>query len=192
MLAPGASAQLEDFVELKPDVPKLDKLPERAPLKGGIEHNTKNQVEKKKKKKLQANLNQGMLGGQQNGSLDNRRLNSSLDNTMLESQAERSFGVIGVRFVAMTGYPPVINTVFPNTPAAVVGIVPNDVILAVDGVPTSGLTRDECYDLIIGTPNTPVTLSLRRGNNFFSRTMNRIDVNELGDPRVKRAYMYHL
>lgn len=178
---------------LKPDVPQLDKpaQTERAPLKGGVQHNAK-QTSEKKKKKLKAAVKQESFGRLQAGSLDNNRFNSSLDQTRLQSQAESSFGIIGVRFMASPGYPPVVNTVFAGTPAAEVGIVPNDIILAVDGVPTAGLTRDECYDLIVGTPNTPVTLSLKRGNSFFVRTMTRMDLNELSDPRIKRAYMFHL
>ncbi len=180
---------------LKPDVAKLDVLPKKEPLKGGVEHNFKGGDEKaKKKKKLKASA--GAAGYQPKSrlgaSLDNNRFNSQIDESRLEAQAERSIGIIGVRFVSTNGYPPVINTVFPGTPAATAGVVPNDLIVAVDGVPTSGLTRDECYDLIIGTPNTPVTLSLRRGHNFFVRTMNRMDLNEMTDPRVRNAYMYHL
>jgi C-terminal processing protease CtpA/Prc len=180
---------------LKPDVAKMDVVPKKEPLKGGVEHNYKGSDDRaKKKKKLKASAGntsfqpKSRLGA----SLDNNRFNSQIDESRLEAQAERSIGVIGVRFVSTNGYPPVINTVFPGTPAATAGVVPNDLIVAVDGVPTSGLTRDECYDLIIGTPNTPVTLSLRRGHNFFVRTMNRMDLNDMTDPRVRHAYMYHL
>ncbi len=192
--APEAEAQEE---LLKPDVPQLDqhkpKPTEKAPLKGGIQHTAKIAPEKKPKKKFKASANMmPFFGRSQVGSLDNNRLNSSLDQTQLQSKAESSFGIIGVRFVSSPGFPPVVNTVFQGTPAAEVGIIPNDIILAIDGVPTTGLTRDECYDLIVGTPNTPVTLSLRRGSTFFARTMNRMDLNELNDPRIKRAYMFHL
>jgi membrane-associated protease RseP (regulator of RpoE activity) len=181
---------------LKPDVAKLDVLPKKEPLKGGVEHNFKGGGDEKAKKKKKLKASAGAAGYQPKSrlgaSLDNNRFNSQIDESRLEAQAERSIGVIGVRFVSTNGYPPVINTVFPGTPAATAGVVPNDLIVAVDGVPTSGLTRDECYDLIIGTPNTPVTLSLRRGHNFFVRTMNRMDLNEMTDPRVRNAYMYHL
>lgn len=195
-LAQGDVHQIaQDEPVLKPDIPKLDVVPKKEPLKGGVEHNFKGGDDRaKKKKKLKSSTNQSLFQPKSRlgAALDNNRFNSQVNETKLESQAERSIGIIGVRFVSTNGSPPVINTVFPGTPAATAGVVPNDFIVAVDGVPTSGLTRDECYDLIIGTPNTPVTLSLRRGSNFFVRTMNRMDLNEMTDPRVKHAYMYHL
>lgn len=201
VFASGAFAQegiqqlAQDDPVLKPDIPKLDVVPKKEPLKGGVQHNFKggaDPVKKKKKLKAAASNSQFQPKSRLGASLDNNRFNAQVDDTKLESQAERSIGIIGVRFVSTNGYPPVINTVFPGTPAATAGVVANDLIVAVDGVPTSGLTRDECYDLIIGTPNTPVTLSLRRGHNFFVRTMNRMDLNDMTDPRVKHAYMYHL
>lgn len=191
----ASAAVAQEEIRLKPDVPKMDALPKKAPLKGGIEHNAKGAADAaKKKKKLKASTGQSAFkgGSRLGGTLDNNRFNAQADETRLESQAERSIGIIGVRFVSTNGYPPVINTVFPGTPAAGAGIVANDLIVAVDGVPTSGLTRDECYDLIVGTPNTPVTLSLKRGASFFVRTMNRMDLNEMTDPRVRHAYLYHL
>lgn len=189
-LAFASSAIAND--ELTPDVPKLDLGPKKEPLKAGIQHNIQQKTETKKRKKLKAQTSASPFANAQRAALDASRFNASADDSRLEAQAERSIGVIGVRFVSTNGYPPVINTVFPGTPAAASGLSSNDLIVAIDGVPTSGLSKDECYDLIIGTPNTPVTLSLRRGQNFFVRTMNRMDLNEMTDPRVRHAYMYHL
>jgi C-terminal processing protease CtpA/Prc len=192
MIVVFASAAVAAEDELTPDVPKLDLGPKKEPLKAGIQHNIKQRSEQKKKKKLKASTSLSPFQSAQRALLDNNRFNAQADDSMLEAQAERSIGIIGVRFVSTTGHPPVINTVFPGTPAAGAGLTTNDLIVAIDGVPTSGLSRDECYDLIIGTPNTPVTLSLRRGQSFFVRTMNRMDLNEMTDPRVRHAYMYHL
>lgn len=177
---------------LTPDVPKLDIGPKKEPLKAGVQHNITQQSDAKKKKKLKASTQLSPYQSAQRALLDNNRFNASAADTRLEAQAERSIGIIGVRFVSTSGHPPVINTVFPGTPAASAGLSTNDLIVAIDGVPTSGLSRDECYDLIIGTPNTPVTLSLRRGQAFFVRTLNRMDLNEMTDPRVRHAYMSSL
>ena len=178
--------------ELKPDTPKMDKMPEPETLKGGVQHNRV--TEKKKTTKLKAKTRKSRFKGRKarGGRADTKRLRSSVDNNLLESTAKRGIGIIGVRFVAMEGYPPVINTVFPGTPAYEKGLAPDDVIVAVDGVPTMGLTRDECYDLIVGTPNTPVTLSLRRGGSFIFRTMVRMDFTELTNPHVRNAYGFNL
>src|SRR5262249_17746109 len=96
---------------------------------------------------------------------------------------------IGVKFVLQLGKPPVINRVFAGTPAAQVGLVPEDVIVAVDGVPTAGLTKEEVYDLIIGSPGTRVNISISRGGDFQVVTCTRMDINELTDPVVRRDYM---
>lgn len=186
-----SSACLALEPQLKPIVPKMDVMPKSEPLKGGIEHYV--QPESKKKEKptrlKTAAKKYGFNGLRRNGGLvGTDELNAGLDKSFLETQAQRGIGIIGVRFVAMEGYAPVINTVFPGTPAADHGVLPDDVIVAVDGVPTTGLTRDECYDLIVGTPNTPVTLSLRRNASFMVRTMKRMDFFDLTDPRVRRAY----
>lgn len=187
-VVPGVLAA--DDPVLKLAVPQMDETPTtekpKAPLQAGVEHNVKHQssIPAKRKKKIEAKVDlrdlfNGRLrtGAMQDGELS--RFN-------LESQ--RGIGIIGVRFLSMIGHQPVINTVFPGTPAAKVGVQPDDIIVAVDGVPTHGLTRDECYDLIVGTPNTPVTLSLRRNGTFFVRTMTRMDFLDIRDPRVQQAY----
>ncbi|MBY0545735.1 MAG: PDZ domain-containing protein [Candidatus Obscuribacterales bacterium] len=110
----------------------------------------------------------------------------------LAVQAQSSIGIIGVKFVATNGAPPVINQVFPGTPADEKGLHINDRIVAVDGVPTAGLTKDEVFDLIVGSPGTPVTLSIMRGNDFSAIHCVRMDINELTDPRVRRDYMTNL
>lgn len=195
----GASAQDADDaqqLELHKDTPKLDKLPEKKPLRAGIEHNAtlEQKQQKQKKKALKSRASRNGFDGKRRGgaTVGGTGLKSGADNSMLQSATQRGIGIIGVRFEAMEGFPPRVQFVFPGTPAANVGVLPNDFIVAVDGVPTVGLTKDECYDLIVGTPNTPVTLSLRRGGGFLVRTMNRMDFTELSDPSIRNAYGFHL
>ena len=176
--------------ELVPAVPKMDQVPRIDPLRAGVEHNTQQQATKKKRKKLKVRAGKNKFDGR-TGSADADRggLESSLGQSQLESEIQRGIGIIGVKFVAVSGHPPLIHTVFPGTPAAELGVRPDDEIVAVDGVPTSGLTREECYDLIVGTPNTPVTLSLKRGYGFVVKTLTRMDFNDIKDARVRRAYL---
>lgn len=198
-LAVENSAESEDNLpELKPLTPKMHKV---EPYKAGVQQNAyikskkakKKKKKKTKRKKLKANTRKNSFGGKQRkAGLDNSRLQSSLNSTRLNSNARRGIGIIGVKFISYSGFPPVINRVFPGTPAAQVGLRPKDKIVAVDGIPTSGLTKEECYDLIVGSPNTPVTLSIRRGTNFMVHTMNRMDFTELTDPSVRRAYGVNL
>jgi C-terminal processing protease CtpA/Prc len=184
---------------LKPDTPQLDNtvlpVPSNAnttskkTLKGGVEHHEKTQDDhakhlfsSTKKDQLQA---QSAKAGLDFGILKSKTNSFS-------AQALSGIGVIGVKFIMGLGYPPIINRVFPGTPAEQVGLRPNDIIVAVDGIPTKGLTKQEVYDMIVGAPNTPVTVSIRRQGDFQARTMNRIDFNEITDPMVRRDYLMSL
>jgi C-terminal processing protease CtpA/Prc len=97
--------------------------------------------------------------------------------------------IIGVKFEMVIGRPPTIKIVFSGTPASEEGVRSNDVIVAVDGIPTYGLSKEEVYDLIVGTPHTPVTLSLQRGQDFSVKKLMRMDFNDIPDPQVKADYL---
>jgi hypothetical protein len=103
--------------------------------------------------------------------------------------ATSGFGIIGVKFVLAIGKPPIVNRVFPGTPAYALGMQPGDAIVAVDGVPTYGLAKEEVYDLIIGSPGTKVNVSIMRSGDFKVYTCTRMDINDLTDPMVRRDYM---
>jgi C-terminal processing protease CtpA/Prc len=157
-------------------------------LKGQVEH-----AEKMLPKKLFSSAGKSGKGkfSLQFGktSLDKRTLQSRAKRDTLDAQVQSGVGIIGVRFIMGFGSAPVINRVFPGTPAAHVGLRSNDVIIAVDGIPTAGLTKEEVYGMIVGTPNTPVTVSVKRNGDFQAHTMNRMDFNEITDPAVKRDYL---
>lgn len=185
-------ALADDTPVLKPDVPKLDPSADRkpepegskksGPLQAKIEHSEKlvpkssffGKLRAGAKKAESTPLKSRVTTGNSNG---------------LTSQVTSGFGIIGVKFVLAFGRPPVINRVFPGTPAFKVGLRNNDIIVAVDGVPTYGLSKEEVYDLIIGSPGTPVTISVMRGGDFQVVTCTRMDINELTDPIVRRDYL---
>lgn len=191
-LCPNSLAQ--DVSSLKADTPKLDTTaperlnqdkpapktaPAKAPLKGGVEHNAAMQ---------RHNLAPGK------GRLDRGRdeLKGNLQNQGLGAEIESGIGIIGVKFVMIFGRQPVINRVFPLTPAQKVGLAPNDIIVAVDGIPTVGLAKEEVYDMIVGSPGTPVTLSIERDGSYESVTMTRMDLNDITDPFVRRDYLSNM
>lgn len=184
---------------LKPDTPKFDKPVEKKPttLKGGVQHSHK-VVPAQPKPSLVGRANtgegqSGVLAAPGNAAMDQKRaLKSRAQKDTLSSQATAGIGIIGVKFMMTFGHLPVINKVFPGTPAAQEGVRPRDVIVAVDGIPTNGLTKEEVYDLIVGTPNTSVTLSLLRGGDFTVRRMTRMDFNDITDPQVRRDYLLSL
>ncbi len=153
-----------------------------ARLQGGVM-----KVDKKQQQK------QGrLIFGARKGQSDTLKARVDDNGKALQAQAESSIGIIGVKFVATAGKPPVINEVFPNTPADKVGLRVYDMIVAVDGVPTQGLTKDEVFDLIVGTPGTSVSISILRNGDYSSVSCMRMDINELLDPRIRRDYMIHM
>lgn len=192
----------QDEPVLKPDVPKLDNSTFKSRpqpttegtqpkvLTGKVEHAEKMTKKKKLFSSADKEGNDGKFFPQRGkATLDKRMLRSRSKQDMFDVQAESSIGIIGVKFVMVYGSPPIINRVFPDTPASRVGLRINDVIVAVDGIPTVGLTKEEVYGMIVGTPNTPVTVSVKRNGDYQARTMNRMDFNDITDPAVKRDYM---
>ncbi len=198
----GTAAFLMLFLSVVPEVsalaqgyqaaePKLDSVAppptsidssekSKSTLKGGIQ-----KVDKRQKGQTHA------LFGAKKGQSDALKARAAND-PALQAQAQASIGIIGVKFVATYGKPPVINEIFPNTPADKVGLRVYDMIVAVDGVPTSTLTKDEVFDLIVGTPGTQVSLSILRNSEYSAVTCTRMDINELIDPRIRRDYMFHM
>lgn|GEM_PF-1155271 len=190
LMAPAFAA---DEILLKPDVPKLD-TPLEAPtktLKGNIQHSHKKQDPNRKPFSAGVNQSGPSLGNPGTARVAPRRapMKAQNRNNMLDASAFAGIGIIGVKFEMMIGRPPTIKIVFAGTPASDEGIRPNDVIVAVDGIPTYGLTKEEVYDLIVGTPHTSVTLSLQRGGDFSVKRLTRMDFNEIPDPQVKADYL---
>jgi C-terminal processing protease CtpA/Prc len=177
--------------------------PDRSTLKGTIEHRLSvppASSEKAKKLNSSASSNKPtdfQLSGAQRAQRDRERvLKARAQEQALNARQpftiEQSVGIIGVKFHKLPDGPAVINTVFAGTPAAKAGMHVDDQIVAVDGVPTRNLNKDQCYDLIVGSPNTPVTLSVLRRQNFDVKQMVRMDFNDIPDPLVRRDYLNSL
>jgi protocatechuate 3,4-dioxygenase beta subunit len=88
---------------------------------------------------------------------------------------EREFGGVGMtlgehekRFY--------VNDVFFGGPARDAGVRPGDEVLAVDGIPTRGLSMGDVIARIRGVVGTPVSLRLVRENREFSVTVARAEV----------------
>jgi carboxyl-terminal processing protease len=52
-----------------------------------------------------------------------------------------------------------------GSPAEAAGLLPGDVVLAVDGEPVDGMTLDQAVKIVRGEAGTDVTLSIRRGDD---------------------------
>jgi C-terminal processing protease CtpA/Prc len=106
-------------------------------------------------------------------------------------------GIIGLKFVIDTRKDPSprINHVFPDTPASKAHLQSGDVILAVDGVPTSGLDKEEVYNMLVGEPDTAVTIKIRRGSNtLMTKTLTRTALKEYKtlNPTMWQNYVWSL
>ncbi len=51
-----------------------------------------------------------------------------------------------------------------DSPAQEAGILPGDVVLAIEGKKTQGLSVEACMDLLLGEPGTPVKIDVRHGD----------------------------
>jgi hypothetical protein len=194
---PVAYGEPEAEPMLKLDIPRM--AAPKAPLKGSVQQNfTPPATTPPKPLNGQATDASKPLSGKATGTggkggiggLFKRKpkLDAELKQTVLDAQAQLGIGIIGVKFVMALGRPPVINHVFPGTPAFEQGLKADDIIVAVDGVPTFGLTKDEVFNMIVGTPNTPVSISVRHNQDFRVCKMIRMDFNDIKDPRIRRDY----
>lgn len=195
----GASLVDEGEPQLKMDTPHFDNtIIPRKTLKGGVQHS-----EKRPKKaatlsssahKNTADIDIGKLKQRTAKAQVTSPLKSKITElkSNLQDTVESGIGIIGVKFMLGINRPPVINRVFAGTPASDLGLRVNDIIVAVDGIPTFGLTKEEVYNMIVGTPGTSVTISVSRHGDFLARTMNRMDFNDIKDPRVRHDYLTSL
>src|SRR3954471_5797362 len=79
----------------------------------------------------------------------------------MQVQARGEFGGLGIEVTMENG---VIKVVSPidDTPASKAGIMPGDLIFALDGEPVQGLTLQEAVEKMRGKVGTPIKISIRR------------------------------
>ncbi|HEY9776946.1 MAG TPA: PDZ domain-containing protein [Planktothrix sp.] len=99
-------------------------------------------------------------------------------------------GVVGLKFVMASGNLPQVGQVFAHGPAEQAGIAKGDLITAVDGVPTKGMTKEEIFNMLVDKPGTHVEINLKRNNEELTRTVKRVSVLELSkvNPQTYRLY----
>lgn len=180
--------------DLAPMTPALDPNVEAKPkavhtLKGNVEHRISAEKQKKKKPNAKQDLNRKRLLIPQRSTFDQM---PKIPGLRADYTFDQSVGIIGIRFMKETGRPAIIEKVFAGTPAARLGLQENDKIVAVDGIPLLGLNREECFDLMIGEPESSVTLSINRDGNFMVKQITRMDFNRIPDLSVRRSYLQAL
>jgi len=85
---------------------------------------------------------------------------------VLQSDLEGTYTGIGV-VISKTGDQIVIQTVFPNTPAAKAGLKAGDIIMAVDGKSVEQVSVDVVSSMVRGSAGTSVTLEILRDGRHF-------------------------
>jgi carboxyl-terminal processing protease len=89
-----------------------------------------------------------------------------------DNYAGRHTGVIGIYVAFDQGYP-VVSGLVPGSPAEQAGLHTGDVIVAIDGKDTKGMTADQTALLIRGPVGTKVQLSLRRAGQPLEVSIER-------------------
>jgi hypothetical protein len=69
-----------------------------------------------------------------------------------------------------------VASVFEGSPAQSAGVLPGDVIMAVDGASLTGLSPPQIIQRIMGTSGTVVTLNLQRGDDNFDVGIRRQNI----------------
>lgn len=80
-------------------------------------------------------------------------------------------GIVGLDMAIRPQSWPLVQEVFPGTPAADRGVQVGDVILAVDGISTQGKSDQQVDVMISDIPGTPVRLSIQRGERLIEVTL---------------------
>jgi carboxyl-terminal processing protease len=67
---------------------------------------------------------------------------------------------VGLQVGTSSDHKLAIMGVISNTPAAVAGLMPGEIVERIDGTPTAGKDLKQCVDMIRGPAATPVTLDI--------------------------------
>ena len=99
-------------------------------------------------------------------------------------------GILGLKFELTLGRRPRIRVVFPDTPAEAC-LKPGDEIIAVNNVQTAGLTKEEVFDLLVGKPDTAVSIRILRGARSQEVSLVRISAARFSQqhPDIWKQYL---
>ncbi|MEN2998108.1 MAG: S41 family peptidase [Brevinematia bacterium] len=103
----------------------------------------------------------------------------------LTVETSGKFGGLGIHISSKDGYIYVISPI-EDTPAFREGIRPGDYIIAINGETTKGMSVEKAVKLLRGTPGTKVTITIKRGDETFDKTIVREIINI---PTVKWGWL---
>lgn len=80
----------------------------------------------------------------------------------LKNQTHGEFGGLGIEVTMMEGLIKIVSPM-EDTPAYKAGLMPQDLIIKIEGEPVWGMTLNQAVDKLKGKPGTSVTFTVRRG-----------------------------
>ena len=116
------------------------------------------------------------------------KLKGNIQEDITQVKPLTGIGVIGLRFIHQSGYPSYIEQIYSNSPAKKAGILPRDLIFAIDGMRTDYLSSDEVYRLLSGEPGTKVKIFITRGQSMFNVELIREDLANFS-PEIQNRYL---
>jgi carboxyl-terminal processing protease len=139
-----------------------------------------------------ADLSHGTVRGLVEGLND--RFSYYLDPAQYQRQLNSYSGQyigIGVEVTTSTDYP-VINSVFPDSPAAKAGMKTGDLIVKVDGQDVHGQSPEQTSNLIRGQAGTSVTITVERAGQQLDLKVLRepITIPSVRSVRLEGAVLY--
>jgi carboxyl-terminal processing protease len=94
-----------------------------------------------------------------------------------ELRRQTSASYAGVGLTALPQDDGLVVTAVPPGPAREAGLRPGDVVVAIDGAPTTRLTFERALGHILGPPGTHVVLGVRRGGTALRFRVRRAEIN---------------
>ena len=96
-------------------------------------------------------------------------------------------GIVGLDLLIREGYNPLVQDVFPGTPAERQGVLPGDIILTINGVSTLKKSINQVDAMISDQPGDGVTFLIKRGSKV-SRVYLVVVALEALNPRLRSNF----
>ncbi|MEB3285950.1 MAG: PDZ domain-containing protein [Vampirovibrionales bacterium] len=117
----------------------------------------------------------GLLGFQTGVFAEYNDATGASDRMVLRAGIQKQFqpdpGIVGLDMLIYKHRHPVVQKVFPGTPAYLKGIRPGDVIVEIDGYSTIGKNDAQIDEMISDIPGDSVTFNIQRGFMVASVTL---------------------
>lgn len=94
----------------------------------------------------------------------------------LTVETSGKFGGLGIHISSKDGYIYIISPI-EDTPAFREGLKPGDYIISINGETTKGMSVERAVKLLRGAPGTKVTITIKRNDEIFEKTLTREIIN---------------